>query len=143
MASPAQPTLSELWDSCAAVELPGPAGTEVMMTVKLEDGRDSGLAGSSFRMLVPVAPEQWLKIAARRIRGSAALQDHYDRAEALVLTADHPQTAYCGGRQAGWCGLVLADSSPQLSCRRVSASPATWSLHIFLPGTGRLRRSWA
>jgi hypothetical protein len=91
VASPAQPTLSELWDGRAAVELLGPAGTEVTMTVKLEDGRGSGLARSSFRVLVPVAPEQWLKIAARRIRGSAALQDYYDRAEALVLTAAHPQ----------------------------------------------------
>ena len=91
VSSPAQPTLSELWDGRAAVELLGPAGTEVTITAKLEDGRGSGLASSSFRVLVPVAPEQWLKIAARRIRDSAALQDYYDRAEALVLTADHPQ----------------------------------------------------
>jgi hypothetical protein len=46
VASPAQPTLSELWDGHAAVELLGPAGTEVTMTVKLEDGRVPAWAAS-------------------------------------------------------------------------------------------------
>jgi hypothetical protein len=75
VASPAQPTLSELWDGRAVVELLGPAGTEVTMTVKLEDGRGSGLARSSFRVLVPVAPELWLKIAAPRPRRGETATD--------------------------------------------------------------------
>jgi hypothetical protein len=91
VASPAQPTLNELWEGRAAVELLGPADAEVTITAKLEDGRGAVLASAYFQARIPVSPEQWLVNVARRIREYAALQDHYDQAEALVITAGHPQ----------------------------------------------------
>lgn len=91
VANPAQPALGELWDGRAAVELLGPASTQVTMTAALERGNGTRLASSRFRVRVPVGSAQWQEIMAREIRGCVAFQDHYDEAEVLVLAAAHPQ----------------------------------------------------
>lgn len=94
VASPAQPTLRELWEGRAAVELLGPAATEVTITAKLEDRRGAVLASAAFGTRLPVRPEQWQASITRRIRDAGTLQTHYDQAEAMILTAGHPQLGY-------------------------------------------------
>ena len=91
LANPAAPTLSEVWDGRATLELFGPAGAEVSMTATLEQARRAELARTQFKVRIPVDSSSWLKAVASDIRGSNVLQPCYNDAEALVLSAFHPE----------------------------------------------------
>jgi hypothetical protein len=90
LANPAVPTLSELWDGRAIVELLGPLGAEVTMTAALERARGVVLARTRFKVCIPVDSSAWLRTVAREMRGSNVLRPCYNEAEALVLAASHP-----------------------------------------------------
>jgi len=108
VANPSRPTLSELWDGRAIVELLGPSGTDVTITAALEGTRSVELGQVRFKIRIPVESSEWLKAASREIRGASVLYDHYNEADALVLTASHP-------------GLGVA----QLRCER-EFTPLRW-----------------
>lgn len=108
VANPARPTLSELWDGHAVVELLGPSGTDVTITASLESARSVVLAQTRFKIRIPVDSAEWLKTASREMRGESALYHRYNEADALVLTASHP-------------GLGIA----QLRCER-EFTPLRW-----------------
>jgi hypothetical protein len=88
--TPTRPTLSELWDGRAVVEVVGPSGTEVKVTATLEGTRGVVLARTQFKSPIPLDSAGWLKAASREIRGRRSLSDHYDASDALVVTASHP-----------------------------------------------------
>lgn len=90
VANPSRPTLSELWDGRATVELLGPLGTEVSITAALESARGAVLAQTRFKIRIPVDSAQWLKTTSREMRGASALYDRYNESDVLVLTASHP-----------------------------------------------------
>jgi hypothetical protein len=90
VANPARPTLSELWDGRATVELLGPLGTEVAITATLESARGAVLAQTRFKIRIPVDSVEWLKATSREMRGASALYDRYNESDVLVLTASHP-----------------------------------------------------
>ncbi len=90
VANPVRPTLSELWDGGAIVELLGPSGTEVTITAALESARGAVLAKTRFKIRIPMDSAGWLKTASREIRGASTLYHCYNEADALVLTTSHP-----------------------------------------------------
>jgi hypothetical protein len=90
VSDPVRPSLSELWDGRAVVELNGPAGVEVAVIASLERSRGAVLGQLRFKTFLPVVATDWLKLASREIRGSPALYNCYNEADALVLTVAHP-----------------------------------------------------
>ncbi len=91
LANPVAPTLSEVWDGRAILELLGPTGAEVSMTATLERARRAEFARTQFKIRIPMDSSGWLRTVASEIRGSSVLQPCYNEAEALVLTAHHPE----------------------------------------------------
>ena len=90
LAEPIVPTLSELWDGRANVQLIGPAGAPVTIQVILVNAKEVALATRHFKTVIPMESSRWLKHAARELRGAEELQRFYDDAEALILIASHP-----------------------------------------------------
>jgi hypothetical protein len=88
--TPIVPTLSELWDGRANVQIVGPVGVQVSVRVDLVSGREISLASRRFKARVPLDNSGWLKLAAREIRGSKELQNVYNEAEALILSTTCP-----------------------------------------------------
>jgi len=90
LAEPVLPTLSELWDGRANVQLIGPAGAPVTIQVVLVNAKEVALATRQFKTVIPMESSRWLKHAARELRGAEELQRFYDDAEVLILIASHP-----------------------------------------------------
>jgi hypothetical protein len=90
LADPPVPTLDELWDGRATVDLLGPAGAEVAVTVVLEQANGTALADARFKIRTPLDGVAWTKAAAAHLRGSARLQECYDEADLLTMRASHP-----------------------------------------------------
>lgn len=84
--SPAQPTLPELWDERAVVEVDGPEGTRADLTITLRDG-DAKVLGAEFRRVLelPVSGEDWRRMFPS-LRGSNELARYYDEADVAELT---------------------------------------------------------
>lgn len=80
--SPAQPSLPELWDGRAVVEVDGPEGVEVELAVTLRD-RASRTLGSTWRrsLELPITGDDWHRVFAR-LRDTNELARHYDDADA-------------------------------------------------------------
>jgi hypothetical protein len=77
---PARPSLPELWDGHAVIEIDGPqdASAELMITLRDGDGSERG----SFRrtLVLPVTGDDWRHVFSR-MRGLPALTKHYDEAD--------------------------------------------------------------
>ncbi len=89
LTSPVAPTLSEVWDGRATVDVLGPVGASASVTAALERAKRIALANTGFKVDLPVDSTSWFRVAAKEIRGSRTLQASYDNAEALVLTISH------------------------------------------------------
>ena len=90
LADPVLPTLSELWDGRAVVELIGPSGAEVTASATLEGTKGRVLARTQFKVHLPLEPGVWLRTASKELQGSPVLQPCYDEADVLNLTFSHP-----------------------------------------------------
>lgn len=91
LAEPRVPTLDEMWNGRATVELLGPDGTEITMGVSLLGGTGTVLSESKFKVHAPLDDAAWRQVAATHLRGSEGLWGRYDEADLLVLTASHPE----------------------------------------------------
>jgi len=89
--TPIVPSLSELWDGRASVQVIGPSGAQVSVGVDLVNSKEIRLAHRQFKTQIPIDAAGWLRLATRELRGSEELQRVYDEAEALVLTATCPE----------------------------------------------------
>jgi len=89
LATPVSPTLSELWDGRAAIEVRGPAEIEVQLEALLKDRTGATLAQHACAATLPVQPEDWAKLFERLIQRDHAVQDAYNDAEACLLCASH------------------------------------------------------
>jgi hypothetical protein len=87
LADPILPTLSELWDGRANVQVIGPAGAQITIQAVLVNAKEVALASRQFKAVIPLHSTGWFKIATRELRGSDDLRRFYDDAEALILTA--------------------------------------------------------
>lgn len=84
--SPAQPSLPELWDGRAVLEVDGPHGTSAELAIALRDG-DSRQLGSTLRrpLRLPVTADGWRHELAR-LRQTNELARHYDEADVAEIS---------------------------------------------------------
>lgn len=84
--SPAQPTLPELWDGRAVIEVDGPEGTRADLTITLRDGDGNALGAGIRRALeLPVSADDWRRVFPN-LRRSNELARYYDEADVAELT---------------------------------------------------------
>lgn len=91
LADPPAPAMGDVWEGRAPIELLGPVGAEVTLTATLEGIRGTVLANDQVKLQTPLDPVAWSAAPARQLRASKVLQDHYDEADVLVLTASSSQ----------------------------------------------------
>lgn len=84
--SPAQPTLPELWDGRAVIEVDGPEATRADLVIALRDGDAKPLGDTLKRSLeLPVSGDDWRRVFSK-LRESNELARHYDEADVAELT---------------------------------------------------------
>lgn len=85
LASPARPTLSELWDDRAHISIDGPTGAAAEIAVSLRGNDGVRLADLKRSIHLPLDENAWAALA-KGIRGDPRFSDAYDDAEACVVT---------------------------------------------------------
>ncbi|WP_146082435.1 MULTISPECIES: hypothetical protein [unclassified Rathayibacter] len=85
LATPARPTLTELWDERAHIVIDGPAGAEADIEVRLRGERGQRIADLRRPVRLPLDEEAWISLA-RAIRKDRRFNDAYDDAESCVIT---------------------------------------------------------
>lgn len=85
LATPARPTLAELWDDRAVVTIDGPVGTEANLRVALLDGQGAVLAELRRTVRLPLEETDW-RTTAKAVRADQRFRDAYDAAESCALT---------------------------------------------------------
>jgi hypothetical protein len=86
IASPATPSLPEIWDGRAAIQVLGPPGGRARAEVALTDGRHRVIAVQGFGIEIPLDLQGWRRLTATRLRQSPQFQQAYDEAESCVIT---------------------------------------------------------
>lgn len=85
LATPARPTLSELWDDRAHLVIDGPAGAEADIEVSLRGEQGQSIADLRRSTHLPLDEEAWTTLA-KAIRKDHRFSDAYDDAESCVIT---------------------------------------------------------
>lgn len=85
LASPARPTMTELWDERATVTVHGPPGATAEMVVRLLDEGRLELSLVRRRVTLPIDEDGWTGLA-RGVRVESAFKAHYDDAQWCVVT---------------------------------------------------------
>lgn len=91
LAAPVTPTLSELWDGRAVIEVLGPTQIDIKLQATLQDRAGAKLAQRSCTGSLPVEPANWPGLLEDLILSHPDMRDAYDEAEACVLRASHEQ----------------------------------------------------
>ena len=86
IASPATPTLPEIWDGRADVQVVGPPGIRARAEIALADRHHKVIASQDFFVKIPLDVRGWRSFVATRLRESLALRRAYDEAETCVIT---------------------------------------------------------
>jgi hypothetical protein len=107
LATPVSPTLTELWDGKATIELRGPEAVEVKVDVALGDRVGKTLARHRLSLALPVDSQRWLNMF-KRISDLDAIQRVYDESESCLIEVSYPELG-----------------SARLSCER-EFSPLRW-----------------
>lgn len=81
---PAQPSLPELWDGRAVVEVDGPEGIAADLKITLRDGNGTELSSCRQRLPLPVTGNDWRRLFSR-MRQSYELARYYDEADVADL----------------------------------------------------------
>lgn len=89
LSAPVNPSLTELWDNTATVDILGPQAATVTVTFSLADSSGSLLAQVRIDASLPVDRNQWASIVGR-FREDDAVSGHYDAAEWGTITVSHP-----------------------------------------------------
>jgi hypothetical protein len=84
LASPAQPSLTELWAGRATLSIDGPQNATADLSVILRGANSERLAKVRRRINLPMNSAAWSKFAKREFRGSE-LQGSYDEAESCEI----------------------------------------------------------
>ena len=85
LASPARPTLADLWEEDASVVIEGPVSSHADLHICLRGEDGSALASSHRSVGLPVDEQAWARIIDA-IRSERQFKDAYDEAESCVLT---------------------------------------------------------
>ena len=89
IAAPVSPTLSELWDGKAVIEILGPPEIEVELQATLQDRSGAKLAQRSCAASLPVGPQDWPSLFEHLIHAHRPMRDAYGESEACVLRVSH------------------------------------------------------
>jgi hypothetical protein len=84
LASPARPTLADLWDGRASLSIEGPPEAVAELRVSLRSESGEQLAQIQRSVELPVSEDVWPKIA-KQIRDQPRFQDAYDDAESVDI----------------------------------------------------------
>lgn len=93
LASPARPSLNELWDHRAALDIEGPADVRVNLSLTLRDLNRNNLATLRRTVHLPMSTASWDDFARRELRGQD-LGGSYDRAESCEITVNRSGLGY-------------------------------------------------
>lgn len=93
LATPARPTLAELWDDRAVVTIDGPLGTEAELTVALRGGQAEPLADFRRTVRLPLGEADW-RVTAKSIRAHQRFVDAYDGAESCVMAVSRDSVGF-------------------------------------------------
>lgn len=85
LATPARPTMSELWDERALVMILGPLGTSAEMRVVLRNGQGKSLVELRRTIQLPLEEAGW-RVTAKTLRTDPGFKSAYDAAEACSVT---------------------------------------------------------
>lgn len=90
--SPASPTLDEVWDGRAAVQILGPPGGKARLAVTLADRRGRALTQPrQITVALPIDAAEWLHTFATQFRGQSEIHKAYEQAETCVISASAPE----------------------------------------------------
>jgi hypothetical protein len=90
LATPVSPTLTEVWDGKATLEIRGPEAAEVKVELVLGDRRGKTLARQALRASLPVDGQRWLKLF-KQIGGAGGIQRVYEQSESCLIEVTHPE----------------------------------------------------
>lgn len=85
LASPARPTLAELWDERATITIGGPPETGAELIVRLRGNDGAELAVIRRKIKLSIGEEEWIS-CAKAIRADRLFKGSYDEAESCDLT---------------------------------------------------------
>ena len=109
--NPALPTLEEVWEGRAAIEIVGPPGVMVDTRVVLRGADGAVLVAKDLAAAeLPVTSGTWGALFDREFRSLSEVNTHYDEATALIVQASHDEVG-----------------SATLECERPFA-PLRWSV---------------
>lgn len=135
LTSPARPTMSELWEP-GAVNLAGPEGVRVDITVVLRSEDGGQLARIQRQAELPVFDAAWKRLADG-IRGDGAFKSGFDLAESLELTVSRAGVGYAslradrGFQPLRWLVLRHRDENRARLIDRTDAGAARVQLFRF------------
>jgi hypothetical protein len=84
LASPARPTLAELWERRASITVDCAPGASADITVRLRNVEDGELAAIRRRVVLPIDADQWASLA-ENIRSDRSFGNSYDDAESCLV----------------------------------------------------------
>lgn len=85
LATPARPTMTEMWDDKAVVTIDGPTNTEAELVVSLRDTTGKEAGRIQRKLVLPIDAAGWRQ-HAQSIRNDRGFKDRYDDAESCVLS---------------------------------------------------------
>lgn len=91
--SPSRPSLNELWDNRAELEIEGPAEVPVHLSLTLRDLQRNSLATLRRTVHLPISTAAWREFARRELRRND-LGGSYDDAESCEITVSRSGLGY-------------------------------------------------
>lgn len=92
LASPARPTMSELWEP-EAITIAGPEGLRVDLAVALRSETSAELASIRQQITLPLRPADWAGVA-KKVRGDSRFSRYFDQAESIELSVSRAGVGY-------------------------------------------------
>ena len=89
LSTPVSPTLNELWDGEAAVEVRGPPGVEASLELGLRGRSGAQVALVKTGVRLPVDAQDWAGLFERILRPNKSVQKVYDEAETCEIRVSH------------------------------------------------------
>jgi hypothetical protein len=90
LATPVNPTLGELWDGKATLEVRGPRGVQASLELSLADRSNKVLARRRLVANLPIESTQWQSLLTAEFRKVPQIQRMYEAAESCLITVSHP-----------------------------------------------------
>jgi hypothetical protein len=87
LATPVTPTMPEIWDETAYLELRGPIDARVALRFDLRDREGKAIATMTIGAALPVNATQWRQLVRGKIRKPFSVS--YDRADRMTVVASH------------------------------------------------------